>query len=84
MFRGEYVEDLINADKLNKIIFVGFDDKKSSKQKKEYGPVVIPGGGGGNSSPFDGQLLLMISLVIGLSLLGGWVSWKYYKPQLAT
>jgi hypothetical protein len=76
--------DIINADKLNKVIFVGFDDKKDPKQKKQSLPVIIPGKGGGPSSPVDVTLILMIVLVFALSLLGGWVSWKLYKPQMAT
>jgi len=75
--------DIINADKINKVIFVGFDDKKNPKQKKEFLPVIIPGKGGGSSSPFDGTLILMITLVFVLSLFGGWISWKLYKPQMA-
>jgi hypothetical protein len=74
--------DLINAGKLNKVIFVGFDEKKLDKEKQQLLPLTFPDKGPGNSSPFDGQMLWMLTLLVALSLLGGWISWKFYKPQV--
>jgi hypothetical protein len=80
--------DLINAGKLNKVIFVGFDEKKrdkekqGDKEKQQLLPLTFPDKGPGNPSPFDGQMLWMLTLLVALSLLGGCVSWKLYKPQV--
>ena len=35
-----------------------------------------------NNSPFDVQLVVMLGSLIALSLLGGWMSWKFYQPRL--
>lgn len=70
---GQYVNPV------NRIIFIGFDNKKN--KKNNILPVSFKNDDN-NNSPFDGKLLLMLGTILVLSLLGGWVSWKYYRPQL--
>ncbi|MDZ4795585.1 MAG: hypothetical protein SGI83_15000 [Bacteroidota bacterium] len=35
-----------------------------------------------NNSPFDIKLALILGTILLVSLLGGWLSWKYYQPSL--
>lgn len=74
----------------NKTVFVGFEKSKSKIKEKEkeqpkqqqFIPAIIPQDPpAGNNSPFDPQLLFMTGSILLLSLLGGWISWKLYKPQ---
>jgi len=71
----------------NKTKFVGFDNKKTGLKKtadqpqQQLIPFVItndpPEG-----PPFDTQLVLMLATILLLSLMGGWLSWKFYQPRL--
>ena len=70
---GQYVNPV------NKMIFIGFDNKKS--KKNTITPVSFKNDDN-NNSPFDGKLFLMLGTILVLSLLGGWDSWKYYQPPL--
>lgn len=70
---GQYVNPV------NKTVFIGFDNKKN--KKNNILPVSFRNDDN-NNSPVDGNLLLMLGTILVLSLLGGWLSWKYYQPQL--
>ena len=70
---GQYVNPV------NKMVFIGFDNKKN--KKNNILPVSFRNDDN-NNSPVDGNLLLMLGTILVLSLLGGWLSWKYYQPQL--
>jgi hypothetical protein len=72
----------INWNNLNKVIFVGYDNKKTSKPKSEQIPMIVTPGNPGNNSPFDGRIFMIVGLIFTLSLLGGWISWKFYQPAL--
>lgn len=64
---------------VNKVVFIGFDNKKSKKNN------IIPVSfkdDDNNNPPFDRRLLLMLGTILVLSLLGGWLSWKFYQPRL--
>jgi hypothetical protein len=74
---------------VNETVFVGYDNKDEKKKKdknkeKENKELLFPAtviSDPGNS-PFDDQLLLMLGAILALSLLGGWISWRFYQPKL--
>jgi hypothetical protein len=71
----------------NKTKFVGFDNKKSGLKKsgdkqQQLIPFTITNDPPDNHSPFDFQLTMILGVILLLSLLGGWVSWKFYQPRL--
>lgn len=72
----------------NKTKFVGFDNKKTGvkktadKPKQELIPFAITNDPPDNHPPFDIQLALMLATILLLSLLGGWLSWRFYQPRL--
>ena len=78
----------INSNKINKVVFIGFDNKKPVNTgalvtpKQNIVPIVISYDKPGNHSPFDGELVLMLGTIFLISLLGGWISWKFYQPRL--
>jgi hypothetical protein len=55
-------------------------DKKDNQESENNIFPVATGHDGGNA-PFDGKLAFMLGTILVLSLLGGWVSWKYYNPE---
>lgn len=75
----------------SKTKFIGFAKSKPATKEKEKEqpkeqqvlPVIIPNDPPDNSSPFDPGLVWMIVAILLLSLIGGWISWKLYKPQTA-
>lgn len=78
-----------------KMKMVGFDNGDSSKklkpspkptEKQELIPLPLPVDNDrpDNHSPFDSTLTIMLLSILGLSLLGGFISWKLYKPKLAS
>ena len=77
-----------NYETTNKTKFVGFDNKKSGVKKtgdklqQQLVPVAITNDPPDNNSPFDNQLALMLGTILLLSLLGGFITWKFYKPRL--
>jgi hypothetical protein len=72
----------------NKTKFVGFDNKKNGikktgdKPKQQLIPFAITNDPPDDHPPFDMQLALMLGTILLLSLLGGWLSWRFYQPQL--
>jgi len=87
-FRKEYVNPITT------VVFIGYDNKKNKKIKQNeilpVGTPVNPGNTGNyntlplnneSKSPFDGTALLMLSLVFSLSLLAGFVAWKFKQPK---
>jgi hypothetical protein len=67
---------------VNKVVFIGYDNKKPVVKKHNILPLVITDDNPGNNSPFDVQLALMLGTILLLSLLGGWLTWKFYQPRL--
>ncbi len=70
-------------NEIEKTVFVGFDNKKR-KYKSNFVPVAgVPGDN--NQTPFGPQFVLILSLIVGLSLLAAFISWRFYgkKPQPA-
>jgi hypothetical protein len=55
--------------------------KKPVENKQNILPPAIPQNSSGGNPPFDMQLALMLGSILLLSLAGGWLSWKMYKPQ---
>jgi hypothetical protein len=85
----------INSKNLNKVIFVGYDNKKPAlnrqKPKTNVVPPVSTIQGNNNdsslettlpSSVFDYQLVFMIAAIFLVSFVGGWVSWRYLQPAM--
>ena len=72
----------------SKTKFVGFDNKKSGMKKsgekpqQQLIPFTITNDPPDNHSPFDMQLIMVLGLILLLSLLGGWLSWRFYQPRL--
>lgn len=66
---------------IKKVVFVGYDNKKNGDRKLNFTPLIDVHKGDDNS-PFDMKMLLMLGTILLLSLLGGWLSWKYYQPKL--
>jgi hypothetical protein len=79
--RGDY-------ETTGKTKFVGFDNKKKVEKKTtdkpqlQLIPVAFTSDPPDNHSPFDMQLTLILGLILLLSLLGGWLSWRYYQPKI--
>lgn len=82
----EMVDKRGRYETTTKTKFVGFDNKKSGvkktgdKPQQELIPFAIPNDP--PEPPFDMQLVLMLATILLLSLLGGWVSWRFYQPRL--
>lgn len=79
----------INSKKINKVVFIGFDNTKPPVNtgalvtpKQNIVPLIVSYDKPGNNSPFDGELALMLGTIFLVSLLGGWLSWKFYQPRL--
>jgi len=79
----------INSGKINKVVFIGFDNNKKPVNtgalvtpKQNIVPLVVSYEKPGNNSPFDRELVLMLGTIFLVSLLGGWLSWKFYQPRL--
>lgn len=78
----------VNSSKINKVIFIGFDNKKPVmpgqlvNPKQNIVPLVVSYDKPGNNPPFDWELILMLGTIFFVSLLGGWLSWKFYQPRL--
>ncbi|MGB3006703.1 MAG: hypothetical protein WBC06_09350 [Chitinophagaceae bacterium] len=79
---------------MEKVVFVGYDNKKKKKTKRnEMIPVVTPVNPGNNgignaqavnnesSVPFDKTALLMLGLVFLLSIIAGLAAWKFKQPK---
>lgn len=66
---------------VEKIVFIGYDNKKTKNKKNNSIPFTIINDNN-NHSPFDMQLALMLGMILLLSLLGGWLSWRFYQPGL--
>ena len=79
-YRGQY-------ETTDKTKFVGFDNKKTGVKKtadqpqQQLIPFVITNDTP-DDPPFDFQLALMLATILLLSLLGGWLSWRFYQPRL--
>lgn len=64
-------------------VFKGFEKKgKECPVVQEALPLLIIPGPPDNNSPFDPQLMVMIGSILLLSLTGGCLSWRFYKPRL--
>lgn len=66
-------------NEIEKTVFVGYDNKKR-KYKKNIEPVAgLPGDN--NQTPFGPQFVLILSLIVGLSLLAAFISLWIYKRK---
>ena len=72
----------------SKTKFIGFENKKSAvkksgdKPQQQLIPFAITNDPPDDQPPFDMQLALMLGTILLLSLLGGWLSWRFYQPRL--
>ncbi|HMK26419.1 MAG TPA: hypothetical protein VK483_10340 [Chitinophagaceae bacterium] len=72
----------------NKTKFIGLDNKKNETKKtddrpqQQLIPFAITNDPPNNNPPFDMQLIMMLGTILLLSLLGGWLSWRFYQPRL--
>jgi hypothetical protein len=95
LFSRKYLQDSIKKmidnrgvyETTSKTKFVGFDNKKNGIKKtgekqQQLVPFAITNDPPDNHSPFDIQLTLILGMILFLSLLGGWMSWKFYQPRL--
>jgi hypothetical protein len=65
-----------------KVVFIGYDNNKPADKKQNILPLVITDDPPNNNPPFDMQLALMLGTILLLSLLGGWLSWRFYQSRL--
>lgn len=75
----------INAANLRKVVFRGYDNKKfTAKPRMEQHsvPLAITVDKPNNHPPFDGTGLWILTVILMLSALGGWLSWKLYRPSV--
>lgn len=77
---------------VSKIIFIGFDNKKAKNNKQSLvTPFIIDKGSqndsniriesGGQSSVRDRSIYWMLGLILGISLLAGFLAWKFASPN---
>lgn len=81
--RGVLAQQYYFKNSMDSVVFIGFDNK----EKKYKGFSVIPvssKGDDNNQSPFDGQFVLILSLIAVASVLAAFISWRYkWKPAKA-
>ncbi|MEQ1676081.1 MAG: hypothetical protein ABL876_05255 [Chitinophagaceae bacterium] len=63
---------------VEKVVFVGYDNKVKKTRKNTALPIIATGNDN-NQSPFDGQFVLILSLIAVASLLAAFVSLQLYK-----
>lgn len=68
---------------VEKVVFVGYDNKPKKSKRNDVVPVSVPSSGDNNQSPFDGQFLLIISIILIASLLAAYAAWRFSKPTVA-
>jgi hypothetical protein len=56
--------------------------KKPGDKQQQLIPFAITNDPPDNRPPFDSKLFLMLGSLLLLSLLGGWLSWRFYQPRL--
>jgi hypothetical protein len=66
---------------VEKVVFVGYDNKRKKYKGNTIIPVVPASGDNNNNSPFDGQFFLILSLITIFSLLGAFIAWWYYQQK---
>jgi len=66
---------------VSQVVFVGYDNRSATDKKLNFIPLTVIDDGD-NHPPFDGRMALMLGSILLLSLLGGWISWKFYQPRL--
>jgi hypothetical protein len=66
---------------VEKTVFVGYDN--GDQQEYFLTPAASTPGDDGPSTPGP-SFIWMLGLILGLSLLGGWVSWKYWQVVTRT
>lgn len=84
------------SNPVSSIVFVGYDNKKpkeknkdkqkdknKDKEKAVENNNIVPVGIDDNDhySPFDGKFVTILTCILLVALLGGWLSWKYYQPR---
>jgi hypothetical protein len=65
---------------VEKVIFVGYDNKTKKHKKNSIVPFVTQPDENGQA-PFGPQFILILCLIIGLSLLGAFTSWWFYRSR---
>ncbi len=63
---------------VEKVVFVGYDNKKRKYKNNTLIPVVN-GPGDNRQSPFDGQFVVIVSLIVAASLAAGCATWRFYQ-----
>ena len=82
----------VNVYKIDSVMFESYKNKKPVKtkpgnnkpveNKQNIIPLAIPQNSSGGNPPFDMQLALMLGSILFLSLAGGWLSLKFYRPRI--
>jgi hypothetical protein len=67
---------------VEKVVFVGFDNKKKKYKANTIIPVSTRNDDN-NQSPFDGPFVLILSLIAVASVLAAFISWRFYQPNPA-
>jgi len=80
--RKHSLDSIKTVLKTRKVVFIGYDNNKPADRKQNILPLVITDDPPTNDPPFDIQLTLMLGMILLLSLLGGWLSWRFYQPRL--
>jgi hypothetical protein len=76
-----------------KAVFIGYDNKKYKAKEKKISinnktkentmlPVAVTDDNNNPNSPFDISIAKALAGLLLLSLLGGWISWRFNLPQL--
>jgi len=66
-------------NEIEKTVFVGYDNKKGKYKKSSIVPLISPGEG--NQPPSGPSVFLVIGLIISLSLLAAFISWRFYQQK---
>ncbi len=77
-----------NYEFSDKVILLDLTGKKkihkdNKQQQQQIVPLFTPNDPPDNNSPFDPKLIVMLGSILLLSVVGGFISWKLYKPQPA-
>jgi hypothetical protein len=62
---------------VKQVVFVGYDNNKRKYKNKSLLPLFNPPNDN-NPSPFGPQFIFIISLILVLSFLAAYITWKYY------
>ncbi len=78
--KGVIAQEYGFRNSVNKVVFVGYDNKSGKYKDNNILPVFISPNDN-NQSPFGPQFIFIISLIFVLSLLAALVTWKHFQRK---